>query len=488
MSCKYDLSVVVIVYNTGEYLRACLNSILNQTAKNIEIIAVDDESTDNSLEILKTYKHYENFKIIEQKNQGGAVAGNNGIRQAQGEYVALVDSDDMVVADAYEKMLKFAKLNNCDIVIGQPKRLVNNNLINAGLKEERDVWKKERIIENIKNNVDVLYDGFYWNKIYSKKLLIENGIFMPDGMLFADRYFTHKAYIFANRIGIIPDIVYHWRKRDENAKHKSILQCTSEVENIKDRFESLEYQIKYIEDLNDKKFTEKFLKTYLRRNLRMITNILENLEYREIYITKMKSIFSKVTNLYENDLTIVQNLQLYLLLNDNIDELIYFVVNPYMNEAEVLTEDNKNYLCLPFFRNKNIYIPDDLFEITKFESELVKLNKIKYYEKEIILEKLTYATKEKFEYIEFKLNSILDNEFKKSVFYNHEKENAVFDIEELNAKDIFEIFVVIGQGERQNIFRLTKNMINTSEFYCKNISQSYFDKNKYLKIQKNILV
>ena len=91
MTNEYKLSVVVLVYNTEYYLEDCLDSLLNQTLDDMEIICVNDESTDNSLNILKQYaRKYDNITIIDQKNQGGAVAGNNGLKIAKGEYVYLI--------------------------------------------------------------------------------------------------------------------------------------------------------------------------------------------------------------------------------------------------------------------------------------------------------------------------------------------------------------------------------------------------------------
>lgn len=107
---EYKLSVVVIVYNTEYYLEECLDSLVNQTLDSMEIICVNDGSTDNSLNVLNRYaKKYDNIKVIDQENAGGANAGNRGLKEAKGEYVTLVDSDDMVVEDAYEKMYNKAK-------------------------------------------------------------------------------------------------------------------------------------------------------------------------------------------------------------------------------------------------------------------------------------------------------------------------------------------------------------------------------------------
>ena len=117
---EYKVSVVVIVYNTEEFLEECMDSLVNQTLDDIEIICVNDESKDGSLNILRKYaKKYDNIKIINQKNQGGANAGNNGLKVAKGEYVTMIDSDDIVVLDAYEKLYNKAKETDSDIVSGK---------------------------------------------------------------------------------------------------------------------------------------------------------------------------------------------------------------------------------------------------------------------------------------------------------------------------------------------------------------------------------
>ena len=117
------ISVIVPVYNTGKYLKTCLNSLVNQTFHDIEIICVNDGSTDKSAEIVQ---QYHNIKIINQKNQGLSVARNAGIEAATGEYIGFVDSDDWVDLDFFEKLYNSITKYNADIACATIKRRTNN--------------------------------------------------------------------------------------------------------------------------------------------------------------------------------------------------------------------------------------------------------------------------------------------------------------------------------------------------------------------------
>lgn len=116
---KIKISVIVPVFNAEKYLKMCLNSLVSQTLKNIEIICIDDGSTDNSLAILDKFKSKDNrIKIIKQKNYGVSMARNNGISEAQGEYIGFVDADDWVDKDFFEKLYNAAQ--NIMLILQQP--------------------------------------------------------------------------------------------------------------------------------------------------------------------------------------------------------------------------------------------------------------------------------------------------------------------------------------------------------------------------------
>ena len=112
------ISIIVPVYNTGKYLEKCLESIISQSLTNFEVICIDDGSTDNSYDILTTYKEkYNNFKIIYQENQGVAIARNNGLKYANGDYIIFIDSDDFITNDYLEKLYNESIITNADVVI-----------------------------------------------------------------------------------------------------------------------------------------------------------------------------------------------------------------------------------------------------------------------------------------------------------------------------------------------------------------------------------
>ncbi|MDY0409352.1 glycosyltransferase family 2 protein [Paracerasibacillus soli] len=251
MCDEYKLSVVVLVYNTEDYLRECLDSLVNQTLDSIEIIAIDDESTDNSREILKEYEEkFKNIKTVFQENTGGATAGNRGLRMASGKYVAIIDSDDILPLDAYETLYNEAEKENADVTIGKPLILIDGVTKEILYKFEQRVWQNKKVINNISEFYDLFYDSFYWNKIFNRKFLVENECFMPDGMLYADRPMVHRAYIYARKISILDDVVYYWRKRGKEAQHKSITQLQNSLSNYADRLESIKYQIFFLTILN----------------------------------------------------------------------------------------------------------------------------------------------------------------------------------------------------------------------------------------------
>src|SRR5690606_26296191 len=206
------LSIVVLVYNTSAYLRECFDSLLHQAYRNIEIIAIDDASTDDSLAICREYEAaHPNFSCISKPNEGGAIAGNLGISLARGEYVALVDSDDVVTPDGYRLLMEEALRTGADITIGRAARLVDGARSAAGFLYEPYVWSQRRTFDSVEQFDDVIHDCFYWNKVFRTGFLRAHGLGMDPGLLYADRPFVHRAYWHSRRTAIIPDLVYLWR-------------------------------------------------------------------------------------------------------------------------------------------------------------------------------------------------------------------------------------------------------------------------------------
>ena len=209
------VSVIIPVYNVEEYLRECLDSVVNQTLKEIEIICVDDGSTDNSLEILKEYATKDKrMTVIKQENKGAGIARNCAINAAKGEFIAFMDSDDMYPKNkTLETMFVKAVENNVFICGGSLFNLVDNQLVtDASLIPNSYYYsfmdKKEGIIDYS----DYQYDYCYWRFIYKRNFLIENKIYFPDYKRFQDPPFFVKAMAKAKKFYGLKEATYIYRK------------------------------------------------------------------------------------------------------------------------------------------------------------------------------------------------------------------------------------------------------------------------------------
>ena len=215
-----EISVIVPVYNVQKYLRKCLNSLVKQTFKDIEIIAVNDGSTDDSEEILKEYaEKYDNFSYYNKENGGLSDARNFGLKHANGRYVAFVDSDDYVDRTMYEKMYNKALENNYDYVECDFYWVYQNkNRLDRGIR--------------YKNKNEMLLYGrvVAWNKLIKKDVITE---LFPKGLYFEDIEFFYKLIPNINDFAFVDEPLVYYVQR-ENSQSKEQSYKTAQIFNIFD--------------------------------------------------------------------------------------------------------------------------------------------------------------------------------------------------------------------------------------------------------------
>lgn len=220
---KYEpkVSVIIPVYNAADYLRECLDSVCGQTLKDIEIICIDDGSSDNSLEILKEYAKKDNRIIVAiQENSGAGIARNCGLSIAKGDFVAFMDPDDYYPSEnTLKKLYDTALENNVKICGGTMNRLKDGQNIVA----DEYLFEKYGLVEY----VDYQFDYGYTRFIYNRKLLADNNILFPDYLRQQDPVFFVGAMIAAGKFYAInePTYVYrvaHTGKQIEWTKRKCV--------------------------------------------------------------------------------------------------------------------------------------------------------------------------------------------------------------------------------------------------------------------------
>lgn len=222
-------SVIIPVYNVEEYLEECLESIVNQSFKDFEVICVNDGSTDNSLEILQKYAEKDKrFKVLNQENQGQGVARNNALKIANGEYILFVDPDDFVEFDMLEVLKERLDVQNVDVAFFDYQIFGENtktkivrfmdemkNTLNLNINDNFIFNWQELVKDNFRYTAMMV-----WNKVYSNKFLKENHIQFAPNKNAEDHIFSIGATLLADKISYIKKTLYHYRKRPDSSDNK----------------------------------------------------------------------------------------------------------------------------------------------------------------------------------------------------------------------------------------------------------------------------
>ena len=239
MKNNIKVSIIIPVYNVEQYIKQCLDSVINQTLKEIEIICIDDKSTDNSLQILKEYKEKDDriFLIEQAVNQGQGVARNIGIENAKGEYIMFLDSDDWYELNACEELYNHIKKYDNEMVIFDVKQY--SNITKEYIKTTCiSRFKNLFVSNNIDlNNLDKPFYPPNWsvNKIYKKSFIINNNILFPKIRIGEDIIFVIKSYIYSKNCSYYDKVLYCYRIDNPNSasrQSKKYLELINSKKNV----------------------------------------------------------------------------------------------------------------------------------------------------------------------------------------------------------------------------------------------------------------
>jgi len=211
------ISVIIPVYNMEKYVGACLDSVLNQTLSDIELVVINDGSTDDSLKIILEYQQKDGrIRIINKKNAGVGAARNDGIRAATGEFLAFMDPDDMYASsEALAHCYETAVRENVAIAGGKFVFLFQDQSVK---EEEIRIGTIRISAKGLVEYSDYQYDYGYWCYIYKRSLIVDNQIYFPLYSRFQDPPFFVKVMIAAERFYALDEPVYLYRQLPETAK------------------------------------------------------------------------------------------------------------------------------------------------------------------------------------------------------------------------------------------------------------------------------
>ena len=247
-----QISVIIPVYNVAEFLPQCLDSVVLQDYRNLQILLVDDGSTDGSGEICDRYAAADaRIQVIHQPNQGAGAAKNAGLRVAEGTYLSFVDSDDFLEPGAYREMVKTMEETQADMVQFSFRDVYRNRTEDQHLlpgPEEMDA--KTYLLRFPKDWTCSLL----WNKLYKRKLY--DGVFFEEGRKIDDEFFTYQALLKPCKVVRRETIVYNYRKRASSvmsrpeSANQRLLDCLDAIVSRREKVLAVYPELKYAFDEN----------------------------------------------------------------------------------------------------------------------------------------------------------------------------------------------------------------------------------------------
>lgn len=208
------VSVVIPVYNVENYLAECLESVCNQTYQNLEIIVVDDGSTDGSGRICDEYSIKDSrIQVIHKRNGGLSDARNAGLERATGKYISFIDSDDAVDEEFIEALLEECQHSGAEIAVCRYEKFDNEFKHITSMRKDDFTYSGSELLKKMFDGTESGIEFVAWNKLYERKLMIENDIKYPVGKYNEDLFVTYKLLYLANKIGIVDGQLYKYRVR-----------------------------------------------------------------------------------------------------------------------------------------------------------------------------------------------------------------------------------------------------------------------------------
>lgn len=403
------VSVVIPAYNAQNYLNRCLDSIINQTLKELEIIVVNDGSTDDSLNILNRYKIQDNrIKIINQENSGTGISRNNGIKIAKGEYIAFVDADDYIELDMFKNLYQKAIEYQSDIVLSRYKRVneFGKTISKSPIIEHKT---KENIFKKLLNST---IPSVSCNAIYKNELFKNEECFFPNKNIYNEDTATlYKLYYFANSVRIVDEIYYNWHFTT-SSKTNSITK-----KHLSDILEVLEMTKEFLQRHNIyQKYKKEFIQSVLRFILKKKYQIInyENDNAKQIFMMKtFLDMYCKTKYLEKDEL---------IYIKEKAPSLYYRT----LYEILILVDNHK---ILSQFEKKDI---DKIKSILNTEFGLMQFS-LNYIEKFNIEKIYIYGAGEIFKKLfpflvkkGLKITAIIDNNIKSFQEYKVDKlENII---------------------------------------------------------------
>jgi CDP-glycerol glycerophosphotransferase len=321
----YQLSVVVPVYNVAEYAAASLDSILRQPVEGVEVVVVDDGSTDGSAAVVADHAaRYDNVRLVTQENSGVSTARNVAVPMCRGELLTFVDPDDELPADAWTRMIDTLRRTGSDFVVGAAERVEGERRFMTPLMRRNHA--EERLGVRIEEAPLMLADVFVWNKVFRRDWWLANRIWFPERTRYQDQVALTQAFLAARSFDVLTDVVYEWRVR---ADRSSATQRRREVANLTERMTTKQMTLDQVEAHGDQRILEVLMREVMPidmwEHFRAATHAPAPDEYWRLLRDGTRSLWPAARPFERTGVPAQQRMMGWLVGQDRFDDLVALV-------------------------------------------------------------------------------------------------------------------------------------------------------------------
>lgn len=309
------VSLIIPVYNVQDYIEKCMDSVVNQTIDDMEIIIVNDGSKDQSKQKIERYlEKYPKIKYLEKENGGLSDARNYGLKFATGEYVAFLDSDDYVEKNTYEEMYNLAKkeksdMVECDFIWEYPNRIRED--IGSLYSSKKEMIEKARVVA--------------WNKLIKREIIEKANLQFPVGLRYEDVEFFYKIVPYINKVSFVKKCLIHYVQRGDSIANTQNIR-TKEI------FKVLDNVITYYKENNlyneyEQELEYIYVRFLLCSSLKRMCKIEDKKQRKQAVQETWKNINTKFPNWRKNDILKKKSMKnLYIRSNNKITYKMYCLI------------------------------------------------------------------------------------------------------------------------------------------------------------------
>jgi CDP-glycerol glycerophosphotransferase len=360
------ISVVVPIYNVEPYLEDCLESLAGQTMDDLEVVMVNDGSTDRSPALAQAFAARDpRFKLVDQPNGGLSRARNTGMDVATGEFLAFVDSDDVVARDAYERLLGALDETGSDFATGNVHRLTSRGTSQARFLTR--AFAETRLKTHITRHRDLLADRTAWNKLWRRSFWDRHGLRFPEGRTYEDIPVVLPLHFAARTVDVLADVVYYWRTRE--GTDLSITQRRAEPRALENRLKAIEEVHDYLAEHGPRKAKQWYDASVVAADLKYFLNVLDSGDddYRALFLDRVNAFLDGVGRGAFRGLPVIERLKWHLVRRRMLPELLEILryEREDLRDTPPVRVRGAWYADHPYRTDRRLRIPRRLFRVNK---------------------------------------------------------------------------------------------------------------------------